>query len=169
MHDDRIVIMGMSCVGKTEMARRISKVGHQHICFDAFYPWHDVETLGLSTRTAVRYVVDQCSAERFVLDGWHLSALDRHALPEATVVYVLYAKYDRIIDQYRVVVPDRNQHRPMFKKWYLDFDYSTLLRVRYWENTGEFEERSREDFVRFCSSQPRSLQTQGQAGMSETL
>ena len=157
--DDKIVIMGMSCVGKTEFAKRISINGHAHVCFDASFPWHSVETLNFSTRDAIRHVSEQCVFQKFVLDGWHLSDLVGSNSPNESVVYLLYAEYYRIIDQYRVHVLDREQHWTMFKKWYLDFDYSTLPRVRYWENTGDFKERSREDFIAFCSSQSHNQQT----------
>lgn len=160
-HDDKIVIFGMSCVGKTTMARDISggSGGHSHVCFDAHFSWHTIETMGLSTHAGLKHVVGELNSERFVLDGWHLSDQTGEYLPHDVVVYVLFASYDRIISQYRIPVDDHEQHWPMFKKWY-GIDYMIFPRVRYWENTGDFVERSREDFFKFYLSQVHNQQTE---------
>jgi len=147
MHADKIVIMGMSCVGKTTFAKQL--IDHHYYCFDALFQWHTIETLGLSVCAELNYLREQCSADRFVLDGWHLADKSGVFLPPDSCVYVLYADYDRIIAQYRVPVDYHDIHRPMFKKWYFDLDYSRFKKVRYFENTGSFIERTQQDYLLF--------------------
>lgn len=142
--DDKIVIWGMSCSGKTTLAELIADVyGHTYYCFDALFPWHTIETLNLSMTEALRYVAKECKAERFVLDGWHLADREGQLLPPGSRIYVVYATYARIIEQYRV--PVDTSHLSMFKKWY-SLDYPSL-RARYVENVGRFIEVGWEDLV----------------------
>ena len=115
-HSDRIVIYGMSCVGKTTFAQTITS--HNYICFDALFPWHMMETFGLSFSHAMEFVKKKCDFEKFVLDGWHLGDKQGCYLPENTTVYVLIIPYEKIIEQYRVPVDDPEQHRCMFRQWY---------------------------------------------------
>jgi len=142
--DDKIVIMGMSCSGKTVFAKQFTD--HHYYCFDSLFQWHTVETLGLSTEANMKHVSNFCNADRYVLDGWHLSDKKGKWLPEGSSVYVVYASYDHIIDQYRVPVRDREQHRHMFKKWYYEIDYPSLS-SRYFLNEGQFTETSEEEFL----------------------
>jgi len=73
-------------------------------------------------------------------------------LPEATV-YVLYAEYERIIDQYRIEVGHPEEYRSMFRRWYYEVPYGQFpQKARYWENTGEFTERSAEEFQSFLEA-----------------
>ena len=163
---ESIVILGMSCVGKTTFAKRIADYGeHQYRCFDALYNWHEIETFGFSIKHAMQHVVRQCHNEKFVLDGWHLACTQGCLLPKNASTYVLYSGYSRIISQYRIPVVSFYQHWHMFQKWYLEVDYTQFPRVEYWENTGQFEKRSEAEFLSFCASQSRSPQTEDQAGM----
>ena len=141
--DDRIIIWGMSCSGKTTFAKSVSELyGHTHHCFDFLFPWHLIETFGLSITEALRHVSNKCQGN-FVLDGWHLADKNGKLLPKDAKVYVVYATYEQIIKQYRV--PVDTSHLFMFKKWY-GIDYAGL-QARYFENTGQFVERTRDDFT----------------------
>jgi hypothetical protein len=145
-HSDRIIVMGMSCVGKTTFAKLLP---NRYICFDALFPWHQIEGFNLSISEALAHVNWFCTND-FTLDGWHLSDPTGLYFPWDCMVYVVYAPYEKIIGQYRVEVTDPNQHRPMFDKWYRGVDYPRLrCPVRYFENTGDFEERSVTDFYTF--------------------
>jgi hypothetical protein len=148
--DDRIVLFGQSCVGKTTFAARLPS--HAHVCFDALFPWHQIETLGLSTSAALDHVAAACVQERYVLDGWHLGGADGRLLPAGAAVYVVYAPYRQIIGQYRVPVGDHDEHRAMFDRWYRGVNYDELPGVRYILNAGEFVETTREEFVTFLSA-----------------
>ncbi len=138
-HSDKIVMWGMSCVGKTTFAKRLS---HDYLCFDAMFPWHDIETLGLSIDVSLDAIRQECERhERFVLDGWHLADPLVEHCPRATI-YVVYAPYEQIISQYRVPVDSADQHYCMFKQWY-DIGFP----ARYFLNRGEFVETTREEFL----------------------
>jgi len=145
-HSDRIVIWGMSCVGKTTFAQQIPR---PYICFDALFPWHMMETLGLSFEAAMQEVKSVCEANpKFVLDGWHLGDEQGEFLPGGVTCYVLYANYEEIIAQYRVPVADLEQHRGMFQKWY-QIKYPAFKSVRYFKNAGSFVETSEGEFLTF--------------------
>lgn len=126
----------MSCCGKTTFAKQI---GHEYYCFDALFPWHEIETFGLSTANCLRGISDSCVADRYVLDGWHTSDSIGQFLPKDCTVYCLFADYDFIINQYRVPVKSHDTHMPMFRKWY-SIDYCQFPKVRYWRNDGTFTE-----------------------------
>lgn len=145
--DDRIVLFGMSCVGKTTFAKSIKT--HEYYCFDYLFQWHCIETFGLSSTENFRYIQKQCSADKFVLDGWHLADCKGQYLPEKSIVYVIWAPYNHIISQYRVKVYDHEEHRSMYHKWYIDLDYDKFTGIRYFSNLNKFEEISRDDFINF--------------------
>ena len=141
--------MGMSCVGKTTFAKTLS---HQYCCFDALFPWGDIETLGLSTTDALDYVSSYAEevGEPFVIDGWHLSDPEGNQMPQNTTVCVVYAPYDQIISQYRVPVERHEQHRMMFKEWYYKIEYPAFQSRLFFQNTGHsFIETSVDDYVNF--------------------
>ena len=142
MIDDKIVLYGQSCVGKTTFAKQL--IEHTYYCFDSLFKWHQIETLGLSIEANFKHIQETCVSEKFVVDGWHLSDKDAKYLPENAIVYVVYAEYDQIIDQYRVEVTDHEQHRDMYEKWY-GIDYQTM-NVKYIKNDGNFVETSYEEF-----------------------
>ena len=146
-HNDKIVLWGMSCVGKTYFAHRL--VEHEYYCFDAMFDWHSIETLGLSISANLKAVRKKCTANKFVLDGWHLSDKQGEYLPEDSVVYVIYADYATIISQYRIDVRHPNEFKHMFKRWYYEVPYHKFPRVRYWENVGRFIERSETAYQAF--------------------
>lgn len=143
--DDRIVVWGMSCSGKTTFAKHLSN--HHYYCFDAMFQWHLIETFGMSCEANLRHINQSCTADRYVLDGWHLSNSCGDMLPSNASVYLIYASYDDIISQYRVEVVNQWQHLPMFKKWYMGVDYDKLPGIRYFRNTGEFVETKNEEFI----------------------
>lgn len=145
--DDRIVLFGMSCSGKTTLAKTIYT--HEYYCFDSLFQWHCIETFGLSITENFKYIQNQCVADKFVLDGWHLADSKGEYLPEGVVVYVVWAPYDHIVSQYRVKVYEHEEHRSMYKKWYLDIDYNRFSGIRYFSNLGKFEEISQNDFITF--------------------
>jgi hypothetical protein len=153
--DDRIVLWGMSCVGKTTFSQGLND--HQYYCFDAMFQWHLIETLGLSCEANLKHIKQQCSASRFVLDGWHLSDTNGRNMPSGACAYVIYAPYNYIIKQYRVQVDDPNQHLPMFLKWYNEVDYEKLPGVRYFRNSGEFVETNKEDFFKLLSEHNQGI------------
>lgn len=137
--DQQIIVFGMSCSGKTTFAKQFD----HYLCFDALFPWHMIETLGLSISQALEYVSAHCCPP-FILDGWHLSDIGGKYFPNGTRVYVVYAEYEKIISQYRVKVYDKMDYMPMFRKWY-EIDYDSL-NARYFYNQGDFIETSKSQF-----------------------
>lgn len=103
IHDDKIVMMGMSGIGKTTFAKSI--ITHQYICFDALFHWHLIETLNLSTLTNLRQI--KPDSLKFVIDGWHLGDSDGKLLPKEACVYMIYAPFNVI-----------NEKEHMYKRWY---------------------------------------------------
>lgn len=143
--DDKIVVMGQSCVGKTTFAKELNN--HHYYCFDALFHWHSIEALGLSIKANLLYISDSCDSDKFVIDGWHLGGLD--IFPLDVTVYVVFASYRQIIDQYRIPVNNYAEHFSMFKKWY-QIDYESLpVPVKYFKNNGEFVEVSHDEFDKF--------------------
>jgi len=143
MHGEKIIIWGMSCSGKTTFAKLLSQTeGHQYYCFDALYPWHTIETLGLSIDAALTFVSASCTASKFVLDGWNLADIHGVHMPRGSSIYVVYNSYDYIIGQYRKKVRHFDEHRQMFARWY-DIQ---IPNVRYFLNNGAFVETSAETF-----------------------
>lgn len=143
--DDKIVVFGQSCSGKTTFARQLE---HHYYCFDALFEWHTIETLGLSIAANLKHLSKTCTESRYVLDGWNLADKEGKYLPEGTVVYVVYAPYEQIIEQYRIHVNDPDEFRPMFRKWYYEIEYPRL-QSRYFANEGTFIERTEEEFISF--------------------
>lgn len=154
MPHDRIVVFGMSCAGKTTFAQTL--FDHHYYCFDLLFHWHLIETCGLSTDANLEEIRDGCTEPKYVLDGWHLADAEGRLLPQA-VVYVVFADYDRIIDQYRVPVRDRMEHWQMFCRWY-QIHYEHFPHVCYVENTGKFEQRTPEYFRQFVAAQVAARQ-----------
>lgn len=142
-HSDRIVIFGQSCVGKTTFAKQINR---PYICFDALFPWHMMETLGLPFDAAMQRVKDECEFNsKFVLDGWHLGDKEGRYIPQDTTVYVLISSYEKIIEQYRIPVDYPEQHRSMFRQWY-SIKYPSPTRY-FTVRDGSFIEIDNCDFV----------------------
>lgn len=152
-HSKRIVIFGMSCVGKTTFAQDIPR---RYLCFDALFPWHSMETLGLPFGAAMERVKSECEClSEFVLDGWHLGDEGCWYFPSGTTAYVLISPYYKIIEQYRVSVDDPNQHLGMFKNWY-SIKYPSP--TRYFVNDGSFVEISEKEFIT-CREQSLKIAT----------
>lgn len=146
-HADGIVIYGMSCSGKTTLAN--SLLSHQYFCFDAMFHWHDIETLGLSITENLRTINEniEVASGRWVLDGWHLADAKCQLVPTDATIYVVFARYPDIINQYRVVVSDPQEHLGMYRKWYSPGNFSGLSEVRYFYNNGsDFLETDETEF-----------------------
>ena len=150
-HSPRVIMYGMSCVGKTTFAQLMTD--HQYFCFDALFDWYTIETLGLSIDANLQRASDLCNAAaKFVLDGWNLGDKEGQFFPSGTTAYVVYDDYDSIIDRYRVEVTNRQQHLPMFNKWY---DLELRKPARYFKNHGgDIEETGIDEFIKtkelFC-------------------
>jgi adenylate kinase family enzyme len=134
--DPKIVLFGMSCSGKSTFANLLKL---HYYCFDAMFPWRMIETLGLPPLQNLKHLVGQLTKDSFVLDGWTLIDKEGLFLPKDVKVYVIYASYERIVQQYRVPVDDPEEYRDMYRKWYDDIDYQSL-NARYFLNNGNFVE-----------------------------
>lgn len=147
--DSRIVVFGMSCVGKTTFAKSI--VTHQYFCFDQMFQWHLIESFGLSIVANLQHIKTICEscADFFVLDGWHLGDQVGRFLPDNASVYVIWAPYEKIISQYRIPVIDPEEFRSMYHRWYCEIDFESLPNVRYFHNNGNFVEISKDAFYLF--------------------
>jgi hypothetical protein len=154
-HSPKIVIFGVSCSGKTTLARLIET--HAYTSFDALFHWHAIETLGASIDRNLQEVQKSCVAPKFVLDGWHLADPLGEFLPRDSAVYVVYSSYLRVTENYSNRSAWRGyertfwQHVPMFHKWYYGIPYHEMkVPVRYFQNLeSEFLERDRTQFDGF--------------------
>lgn len=158
--DDKIVVMGMSCSGKTTFAKQLD---HHYHCFDALFQWHVIETLGLSIAANLKQLSKICTEDKYVLDGWNLADKECRYLPEGAVVYVVYAPYEQIIKQYRIHVSDPEEFRPMFHKWYYEIEYPRL-HCRYFANGGTFTETTEKEFISFLEQNRRTASSSGIRG-----
>ena len=145
--DNRIVIWGMSCVGKTTFANTMKS--HTYYCFDALFQWHLIETFGLSATENFKYIQRTCDANKFVIDGWNLADKKGEFFPNDCTVYILWAPYEKIISQYRVPVLDQLEHKNMYKKWYHEIDISFFPKVKFFLNDDTFQEISKKDYLTF--------------------
>jgi hypothetical protein len=144
--DNRIILWGQSCSGKTHFAQQFSS--HQYLCFDHLFRWHEIETLDLSCSVNLKHIAEVISScDKCILDGWHLTDPSGELAPVDSVFYVIYASYDRIISQYRVPVARHDEHYHMFQRWYgVDFT-KFKQKLRYFFNTGvDFVETEGLDF-----------------------
>lgn len=151
-HADGILLFGMSCSGKTTFANML--MSHHYFCFDAMFQWHEIETLGLPISEGLKTVVEvvENSEGKWVLDGWHLADAECRCIPYETSLYVIYADYDQIIEQYRVPVGDSKEHLSMYYKWYSPANFAGLYGTRYFFNNGyDFNETSVEEFASITS------------------
>lgn len=129
----RIVVFGMSQVGKTTYAKSLDL---PYACFDYMFPWPLVESFpDLSINEALKNVVTlTCRSDNFVLDGWHLADIQGDLLPRDCEIHVLYDHHQNIIDRYSVPVVSLDNHREMYKKWYGDINDSErtkFYRIHY--------------------------------------
>lgn len=133
--DKKVVLWGQSCVGKTTFARTMP---NKYLCFDYLYPWHIVESFpDTSIPDVLDHIKQLCEHEEsYVLDGWNLADTEGKYLPDGSTVYVIYDSIDNILQRYRVDVIAKDEHREMWRKWYL-VDFSRFPRVRYFHHTKE--------------------------------
>jgi len=117
----KVVVFGMSCVGKTTYAKSL---GLPYFCFDYLFPWDLIETFPeITIDKALKNVIFQCEKENsYVLDGWHLADLEGNFIPEDCEIHILYDSHKNIIDRYRTPVISSDQHFSMYKKWYWNID-----------------------------------------------
>ena len=155
--DNRIVVWGQSCVGKTHFSQLLKT--HEYMCFDHLFRWHDIETLGLSCSANLEYIASLMQEhEKCVLDGWHLSDPIGRLIPDGVAIYVLYAPYAQIIEQYRIPVGRFDEHYTMFQKWYEIDPAAFSNKLRFFRNTaGPIVESSLDMFREFRLSESRSL------------
>jgi hypothetical protein len=151
---NKIVILGMSCVGKTTFAKSL---GRQYYCFDMMFQWHQIETFGLSLSENLKFVQTTCVGDRFVLDGWNLADAYGEFFPVGATPCVVFSSYDRILGQYRIPVMSRSEYAPMYLNWY-GLDFERFRNVCYIENCGEFVERTADYFRSFRDRQFAELQ-----------
>lgn len=148
--DDKIVLLGMSCVGKTKMAE--SLLSHKYYCFDALFPWHVLETIGGSIKRSLLDI--KPSETKFVLDGWHNSDLRCKLTPKESVPYLIYADYSFILSNYRVPISGPQAFFNMYQIWYkAEFAKNT----RFIKNTGSFSETSKEEFIETINTQSKKI------------
>lgn len=140
--DNKIVLMGMSCVGKTTFAKQLKD--HHYYCFDAMFHWRVIETFGLPVDDNLEEISKSCIAGKYVLDGWTLADSIGQFVPKDSRVYVIYAPYDQVIDQYRIPYSSRDEFRKMYSNWY-GLNYKAL-EARYFRNEGLFVERGFDNF-----------------------
>ena len=126
----KVILWGMSCVGKTTYAKSLDL---PYFCFDYLFPWNLVESFpDLSMDEAIKNTIRTLSKESsYVLDGWHLSDIKGTLLPEDCEIHVLYDHHQNIIDRYRVPVVALDGHKEMYKKWYSNIEDSS--RHRYYK------------------------------------
>lgn len=144
---DRVVLMGMSCVGKTTLAARMDRVHHS---FDSQYRYGSIGLPGLSSSRQWRRIARGCGEDRFVLDNWStedtLGEVLYSVLPEACIL-VLFDRYEDILARYRVPVRGDDRHRMMYDKMYLHTPFDRYRSARYFRaDSGVYAER---DFASF--------------------
>lgn len=142
--NDKIVVFGQSCSGKTTFAKTLTN--HKYYCFDALFQWHQIEGLGLSIEDNLKHIQTVCTADQYVLDGWSLGDSQGKWLPFNSVVYVVYCSYEQILAQYRIPVTHIDEFKGMYKRWYQDIDYQSL-KAKYIRNQKDFVETSFNEFI----------------------
>lgn len=148
--DPQIVLMGMSCVGKTTFAKSLKDHPVHH--FDAQYTYNLTGLPGVSRVKNWRRIIRNCG-DRFVLDNWttedELGRVLYESKPDACIV-VLFDTYPSILDRYRVPVVGEDAHFMMYKKMYTEMPFESYKKVRYFEVDGPiYREHSTEGFRSF--------------------
>lgn len=141
--DNKIIVLGQSCSGKTTFAKLLE---NHYYCFDALFPWHIIETFNLSIIKALEDINLQCKENCYVLDGWHTADLNCDLTPKDSNLYVVYTEYNNIVKNF----PREINHKEliyMFKKWY-SFDKTN---ARYFYNNGDFFETTIDQYKEFIS------------------
>jgi GTPase SAR1 family protein len=137
--DDQIVLMGMSCVGKTTFASVLKERGYAVSHFDAQYTYNLTGLAGVSRIKNWARIIRGCEG-KFVLDNWttedKLGQVLYEAKPDACI-YVLYDLYPNILDRYRVPVTGEDAHFMMYKKMYSEVPFEDYKRVRFFRVHGQ--------------------------------
>ena len=131
--DNQIVLMGMSCVGKTHFAYRFKgdyKIHH----FDAEYKYN-LNLPGVSKLRNCLNIIGECG-DKFILDNWttedKVGALLYEKKPNACI-YVIYDTYRNILDRYRVPIVGEDAHYTMYKKMYTEIPFEKYKNTRFFK------------------------------------
>lgn len=129
---DKLVLMGMSCVGKSTFAAQLKD--HKHHSFDARYRYNLDGLPGISKRKQWERIARGCTEPRWVLDNWSTEDLFGETLfsvhPDACVV-VLFDSLPNILKRYRVPVTAQDGHLGMWSKMYRETPFVMYSRVRF--------------------------------------
>lgn len=141
--DKQIVFMGMSCVGKTKLARLLGGRGYVVHHFDAQYTYNLTALPGVSRVKNWSKIIRGCGVgkenDRFVLDNWTTEDDHGHTLYETkpdACIYVLFDRYPTILDRYRVPIKGEDAHFMMYKKMYTEMPFEEYKHVRYFQVDG---------------------------------
>lgn len=131
---DKLVLMGMSCVGKTTLASSLAPRGYAHRSFDAVYTYSLASLSGVSRRRDWARIISSCTEDRFVLDNWTTEDPCGETLysvcPTACVV-VLFDARENVLGRYRAPVTAEDRHRGMYDKMYRRTPFEAYRRVRF--------------------------------------
>ncbi len=145
--DDKLVLMGMSCVGKTSMAHELKT--HQYYSFDAQFKY-GLKVPGISRKKNWQLILDRCTENKFVLDNWStedvLGKTIYHKYPDACIC-VVFDRYQDILRRYRVPVTGKDAHYKMYEKMYCEIPFEDYQRVRYFRwDQGNYVEYLEKEF-----------------------
>jgi hypothetical protein len=131
----KIVLMGMSCVGKSTFAQILAKdQGYAYHSFDVQYNYKRNTLPGVSKQKQWKTILSYCVEDQWVLDNWStedfLGTTLYEAQPHACIV-VLYDKYVNILERYRVPVRGEDAHKMMFVKMYIQTPFADYRSVRF--------------------------------------
>lgn len=149
-HSSKIITMGMSCVGKTTLARKLKELDKRtYHSFDSEFHYRLVGLPGYSPKKNWERILTACQSEKWVLDNWttedYLGEVISKLAPDA-VIYVVYDEHQKILDRYRVPVSSPDGFISMYNKMYKQVDFESYkVPVRsfradgkdYWETTLE--------------------------------
>ncbi len=128
---DKLVLMGMSCVGKTIFSQKLPR---KHHSFDAQYRYRLSGLPGVSKKRQWERIIRGCREDRFVLDNWstedRLGEVLYGECPDACLV-VLFDSLSNILERYRVPVTAEDGHASMWTKMYCETPFHEYRRVRY--------------------------------------
>lgn len=137
--DDKLVLMGMSCVGKTTLASSLVREGYVLHSFDYRYKYHLSGLPGVGKRRQWEKIIGDCVEPRFVLDNWttedRLGGILFDKCPDACLV-VLFAGLADILKRYRVPVKGKDAHKTMYDKIYRSTPFEEYPKVRFVEVVG---------------------------------
>jgi hypothetical protein len=151
--DDKIVLMGMSCVGKTTLGQKLKSEGRTLYHFDPQYNYKLAGMVGFSPRKNLKKIIQNCPADQFVLDNWSTEdkqgALLYEECPEACIC-VVFDTYPNILARYRCDVKGEDGFYMMYEKMYCKVPFEEYPRVRFLKVESEdYREFYLEEFREF--------------------